>query len=52
VDYVHALKPLLDRFGNESRLTVIVFTRDETTYGRELAPLASIIPPSRKAYRP
>ena len=40
----HALKPLLDRFGNEPRLTVIVFTLDETTYSRELAPLAGHYP--------
>ncbi len=33
-DYVHALKPLLDRFGNETRLTIILFTLDETAYGR------------------
>jgi hypothetical protein len=43
-DYVHALKPLLDRFGNHPRLTVIVFTLDESTYSRELAPLAGIYP--------
>jgi glucuronate isomerase len=39
-DYVHALKPLLDRFGNEHNLTVILFTLDESAYSRELAPLA------------
>ena len=43
-DYVHALKPLLDRFGNEPGLTLILFTLDETTYGRELAPLAGHYP--------
>ena len=43
-DYVHALKPLLDRFGNDSRLTVIVFTLDESSYSRELAPLAGHYP--------
>ncbi|MDQ6917610.1 MAG: glucuronate isomerase [Pseudomonadota bacterium] len=43
-DYVHALKPLLDRFGNEPKLTVILFTLDETTYSRELAPLAGHYP--------
>jgi glucuronate isomerase len=40
VEYVRALKPLLDRFGTEPGLRVIVFTLDESTYGRELAPLA------------
>jgi len=43
-DYVHALKPLLDRFGNDPRLAVIVFTLDETSYSRELAPLAGHYP--------
>jgi glucuronate isomerase len=44
VDYVRALKPLLDRFGNEPGLTVVVYTLDESTYGRELAPLAGHYP--------
>ncbi len=43
-DYVRALKPLLDRFGNERNLTVILFTLDETVYSRELAPLAGHYP--------
>jgi glucuronate isomerase len=43
-DYVHALKPLLDRFGNDPHLTLIVFTLDETSYARELAPLAGHYP--------
>jgi glucuronate isomerase len=43
-DYVRALKPLLDRFGNEPGLTVILFTLDETAYSRELAPLAGHYP--------
>lgn len=43
-DYVHALKPLLDRFGNEKNLTIILFTLDETSYSRELAPLAGHYP--------
>ena len=43
-DYVRALKPLLDRFGNDPRLTLILFTLDETTYSRELAPLAGHYP--------
>ena len=42
--YVEGLKPLLDRFGNEPRLRVILFTLDETTYSRELAPLAGHYP--------
>jgi glucuronate isomerase len=43
-DYVHALRPLLDRYGNEKNLTIILFTLDETTYSRELAPLAGHYP--------
>ncbi len=46
-DYVAALKPLLDRVGLEPGLTVIVFTLDETSYARELAPLAGVYPALR-----
>ncbi len=44
VNYVDALRPLLDRFGNETGLTLILFTLDESTYSRELAPLAGHYP--------
>lgn len=43
-EYVRALRPLLDRFGNEKSLTIILFTLDETSYSRELAPLAGHYP--------
>ena len=43
-NYNEALKPLLDRFGDRSDLTLILFTLDETTYSRELAPLAGHYP--------
>jgi glucuronate isomerase len=43
-DYVHGLRPLLDLFGNERNLTIILFTLDESTYSRELAPLAGHYP--------
>lgn len=43
-DYVNGLRSLLNRFGNESKLTIILFTLDETTYSRELAPLAGHYP--------
>ncbi len=46
-DYVGALKPLLDRFGMERSLTIILFTLDETSYTRELAPLAGVYPALR-----
>ncbi|WP_417691436.1 glucuronate isomerase [Roseibium sp.] len=43
-DYVRALKPLLDAVGMEKGLSVIAFTLDETSYARELAPLAGAYP--------
>jgi glucuronate isomerase len=43
-DYVHTLRPLLDRYGNERDFTLILFTLDESTYSRELAPLAGHYP--------
>jgi glucuronate isomerase len=43
-DYVGALKPLLDAVGTKAGLTIIVFTLDESSYARELAPLAGVYP--------
>jgi glucuronate isomerase len=43
-DYVHALRPLLGKYGNAAGLTIILFTLDETSYARELAPLAGHYP--------
>jgi glucuronate isomerase len=43
-DYVEALKPMLDAVGLDPRLSVILFTLDESTYSRELAPLAGVYP--------
>ena len=43
-DYVSALKPLLDEVGLRTDLTIILFTLDETSYSRELAPLAGVYP--------
>ncbi|MEJ6388745.1 glucuronate isomerase [Gymnodinialimonas ulvae] len=43
-DYVADLKPLLDAVGMEPNLNIILFTLDETSYGRELAPLAGAYP--------
>ena len=43
-DYVTALRPLLNAVGMDPRLTVILFTLDETSYSRELAPLAGVWP--------
>ena len=43
-NYVEALRPLLDLFGNETKLSIILFTLDESAYSRELAPLAGHYP--------
>ncbi|MFV0490330.1 MAG: glucuronate isomerase [Pseudorhodobacter sp.] len=43
-DYVQALRPLLNAVGHDPRLSIILFTLDETAYGRELAPLAGVYP--------
>lgn len=43
-EYAQALKPMLDLVGNERDLTIILFTLDESTYARELAPLAGHYP--------
>ncbi len=46
-DYVTALKPMLDAVGTNPDVTIIVFTLDETTFSRELAPLAGVYPALR-----
>ncbi|ODP36438.1 glucuronate isomerase [Sphingomonas turrisvirgatae] len=46
-EYVKSLKPLLNAFGNERDLTIILFTLDESTYAREIAPLAGHYPALR-----
>jgi glucuronate isomerase len=43
-EYVRALRPLLSRYGNEPNFTFILFTLDESTFSRELAPLAGHYP--------
>ncbi len=42
--FVEALRPLLNRVGNHPSLHIILFTLDESTYSRELAPLAGHYP--------
>ncbi len=44
VEYVNSLKPLLSKYGNETKLRIILFTLDEDNYTRELAPLAGHYP--------
>lgn len=46
-EYVRAMRPLLNKYGNDTRLTLILFTLDETSYSRELAPLAGHYPALR-----
>jgi glucuronate isomerase len=43
-EYTRNLHELLNEFGNNPNFTVVVFTLDETTYSRELAPLAGHYP--------
>lgn len=44
INFVDALHPLLNKFGNEKNLTIILFMLDESTLSRELAPLAGHYP--------
>jgi glucuronate isomerase len=43
-EYTRNLQPLLNAFGNDRRFTLVLFTLDEATYARELAPLAGHYP--------
>lgn len=43
-EFTRNLAPLLSKYGNETGLTLILFNLDETTYARELAPLAGHYP--------
>ncbi len=44
MEYTNNLSPLLNKYGSEKNFTFIVFTLDESTYARELAPLAGHYP--------
>jgi glucuronate isomerase len=46
-EYTRNLEALLNAYGNDPRLTLVLFTLDETTYARELAPLAGHYPAVR-----
>jgi len=46
-EFTRNLRALLNKFGNDPRLTLVLFTLDETTYSRELAPLAGHYPAVR-----
>ncbi len=43
-EFTHNLRPLLNQYGSDPRLTLILFTLDESAYARELAPLAGHYP--------
>jgi len=43
-EFTRNLHAMLDQFGNNPALTIILFTLDESNYGRELAPLAGAYP--------
>ena len=47
VDFVKGLHPLLNDVGNHKELTLIVFSMDESSYAREIAPLAGHYPALR-----
>jgi glucuronate isomerase len=46
-EYTRNLRPLLNKYGNDPRLTLILFTLDESAYTRELAALAGHYPALR-----
>lgn len=46
-EFTHNLRPLLNKYGIDTRLTLIVFMLDESTLARELAPLAGHYPAMR-----
>jgi glucuronate isomerase len=43
-EFTRALRPLLERYGTHPRFRIVLFTVDETTFSRELAPLAGFYP--------
>ncbi len=43
-EFTRNLQPLLNKYGNDNRLTLILFTLDESTYSRELATIAGHYP--------
>ncbi|MGI9099927.1 MAG: glucuronate isomerase [Solirubrobacteraceae bacterium] len=43
-EFTSALRPLLERYGTHPRFRIVLFTVDETTFSRELAPLAGFYP--------
>jgi glucuronate isomerase len=46
-EYTRNLSALLNAYGNDPRFTLVLFTLDESTYARELAPIAGHYPAVR-----
>jgi glucuronate isomerase len=46
-EFTRNLRALLNAYGNDPRFTLVLFTLDESTYARELAPLAGHYPALR-----
>jgi glucuronate isomerase len=47
VDFTRGLRPSLEAFGRDPRFRMVAFTVDETSFSRELAPLAGVYPALR-----
>lgn len=46
-EFTRSLRPLLNAFGHHPGFTLVLFTVDESTFSRELAPLAGVYPAVR-----
>jgi glucuronate isomerase len=46
-EFTRGLRPLLEAFGSRPEFRLVLFTVDESTYSRELAPIAGIYPAVR-----
>jgi glucuronate isomerase len=44
IEFTRGLQPLLDLYGTHPNFRIVLFTLDETTWSRELAPLAGFYP--------
>jgi len=44
IEFTRSLRPLLERYGDHPNFRIVLFTLDETTWSRELAPLAGFYP--------
>lgn len=43
-EFTEALRPMLERYGTHPSFQLVIFTLDETTFSREIAPLAGFYP--------